>query len=65
MPLGDSEVTDCKIAVLKYSFHSWSGWKTDYGGYTTYLTSGEDEEVSIFRYPGNSARGKHYSFSNH
>ena len=22
-----------------------SGWKSDYGGYTTYLTSGEDEEV--------------------
>ena len=28
-------------------FQLFSGWKSDYGGYTTYLTSGEDEEVKI------------------
>ena len=27
--------------------HSPVGWKSDYGGYTTYLTSGEDEEVNM------------------
>lgn len=31
--------------MLKYFPLSCSGWKTDYGGYTTYLTSGEDEEL--------------------
>ncbi|XP_078354565.1 prolyl 3-hydroxylase OGFOD1-like isoform X2 [Oculina patagonica] len=39
----DPEGAEFALDVMLYV--GGSGWKSDYGGYTTYLTSGEDEEL--------------------
>lgn len=39
----DPEGEEFALDVMLYV--GGKGWKTDYGGYTTYLTSGEDEEL--------------------
>lgn len=41
----DTDPEGAEFALDALLYLGGSGWKSDYGGYTTYLTSGEDEEL--------------------
>ncbi|KAK2151561.1 hypothetical protein LSH36_359g03003 [Paralvinella palmiformis] len=43
--LHDTEVSEAEFALDAMLFICCKGWRQDYGGYTSYITRGEDEEL--------------------